>query len=162
MNALIHDDEERARVEALYQRHLEAQDDTRGLGIPLAAATFVLGAALLGLAARGFGGRSNARAALMQVVAVQAIVVAAQFFVMRQANEAELDWLFAGTLAHKREVWAPAKFAFWAPVLRGARNYGEPVWLAARTFASALILVALTRKRSREFFEAADPDTAPE
>lgn len=160
-NAQVHDEQERANVEALYKRHLEADDDARARGIPIWAATFVLGAALLALSARGLAGRTNARSALMQVVAVQAIVVVAQFFLMREANEAELDWFLAGTLAHQREALRPADYAFWAPILRGARHYGQPVWLAIRTVASALIIVALTQRRSREFFEAA-VDTAPE
>src|SRR5690606_26642947 len=73
-NALIRDDDERAHVEALYERHLEASETARDRGIPLAAATFVLGAALLALGSRALAGRTNARAALVQVVAVQAIV----------------------------------------------------------------------------------------
>jgi hypothetical protein len=36
------------------------------------------------------------------------------------------------------------------------------VWLTIRTIASALIIFALTRQRSRDFFEAAHQDTAPE
>src|SRR5690349_10299274 len=65
MNAMIRDDQERAEVEALYKKHLDAADDARSRGIPLAAATFVLGAALLALGSRSLAGRTNARAALM-------------------------------------------------------------------------------------------------
>ena len=55
----------------------------------------------------------------------------------------------------------PEAYAKWAPVYRGARDYGEPTLLAFRLVASAFVLVALTRQRSREFFDAA-ADTAPD
>lgn len=161
IHALIRDDDERARVEALYKKHIEASDDARSKGIPLAAATFVLGAALLALASRALAGRTSARVALMQVIAVQAIVGGTHFVAMRAATNAELDWLLAGTLAYKRQTLRPEAYAKWAPIYRGARDYGEPTLLALRMLASAMVLVALTRQRSREFFDAA-ADAAPD
>ena len=98
IHALIRDDDERAKVEALYKKHIDASDDARSKGIPLAAATFVLGAALLALASRALAGRTSARAALMQVVAMQAIVGGTHFVAMRAATNAELDWLLAGRI----------------------------------------------------------------
>jgi hypothetical protein len=161
MNALIRDDQERARVEAPYKRHLDAADDARSRGIPLSAATFVLGAALLALASRALAGRTNARIALMQVVAVQAIVGVTRFFTMREATNAEDDWLLAGTIAYQRQILRPPQFAFRAPIYRGLRTYYEPTLLVSRVVASVLVVFALTRQRSREFFEAA-ADAAPD
>lgn len=161
-NALIRDDSERAHVEALYKRHLDAADDTRSRGIPLAAATFVLGAALLALASRALGGRTNARAALMQVVAAQAVVGVIHFVAMRKATEAELDWLLAGTLAYKHQALRPANYAFWTPIHRFDRAYREPTVLALRLLGTAFVVFALTRQRSREFFEAAGDAAAPD
>src|SRR5262245_43717288 len=43
MNALIRDDQERSEIEVLYKKHLAVADEARSKGIPLAAATFVLG-----------------------------------------------------------------------------------------------------------------------
>jgi hypothetical protein len=160
INALIRDDQERAQIDALYQRHLDASDDARSTGIPLAAATFVLGAALLALASRALAGRTNARTALMQVVAVQAIVGTTHFAAMREASIAERDWLREATLAYKRQTMKPPDYAVWAPIYRGIFDYGEPTVLALRIAASVLVLFALSRRRSREFFEAA-ADTAP-
>ena len=161
-NALIRDDTERAHVEALYKRHLDAADESRSRGIPLAAATFVLGAALLALASRALAGKTNARAALMQVVAVQAIVGATHFVAMRAATNAELDWLLAGTLAYKHQALLPANYAFWAPIHRLDRAYREPTVLALRLLGTAFVVFALTRQRSREFFEAAGDAAAPD
>jgi hypothetical protein len=161
MNAMIRDDQERAQVEALYKKHLDASDESRSKGIPLAAATFVLGAALLALASRALAGKTNARAALMQVVAVQAIVGTTHFFAMREATNAELDWLLEGTLAYKRQTLRPNEYAVWAPIYRGIRRHGEPTLLVVRAVASVLVIFALTRQRSREFFDAA-ADAAPD
>lgn len=161
LNAQIRDDADRSQVEDLYKRFLDVAEHARGRAVPLFAASFVLGAALLALSARGLAGRSSARSALMQVVAAQAILVVATWFVLRDFHESELDWHLARTLAQQREAMPPEDFARVAPAVRDARTYGGPVWLVIRTIASALILVALTRPRSREFFEAA-AGAAPE
>lgn len=161
LNAQIHDDADRAQVEELYKRYTDTAENARNRAVPMSAAMFVLGAALLALAARGLAGRTNARSALVQVVAAQAIVVVATWFVLRDVTEAELDWHLARTLAQQREALKPEEFAKVAPVVRDARRWGGPGWLVVRTVASALIVVALTRKRSREFFDAAG-NPAPE
>ncbi len=150
----IRDDDERARVEELYQRYEDVADAARGRYVPIAAATFVLGAALLALAARGLAGKSNTRSALMQVVAVQAIVVGGGWFAIRDVREAEDEWQYAAVLAHQRESVPPEQFPDVVRVMRGLQRWGPPSMLALRTLASALILFALSRPRSREFFEA--------
>jgi hypothetical protein len=155
LNQSIRDDADRAQAESLYQRFVDISDNGRGRGVPMAAATFVLGAALLALAARGLAGRSNARSALMQVVAAQAIVVAASYFVTRDMRNAEADWEYQSALFHQRERLPPDEYAQVAPTIQAMRRWLPPGWLAFRSFASVLILVALSRPRSREFFEAA-------
>lgn len=155
MNATIRDDADRARAEALYQRFVDVADMQRGRAIPMAAATFVLGAALLALAARGLAGRSNTRSALMQVVAAQAIVVVASYFVTRDMWRAEADWQWEMALIHQRERLPPDQYAEVMPAVSAIRRWAPPGWLVIRTVASALIVVALSRPRSREFFEAA-------
>lgn len=154
-NAHIRDDQDRGRVEALYQRYLDAADAGKGRAIPFAAGIFVLGAALLALGARGLAGKSNTRSALMQVVAAQAIVVAASYFATKDLRNAELDWNFERQLADQREKLPPEQYEQTAPALRHLRVWAPPTWLSIRSFASVLILVALSRQRSREFFEAA-------
>lgn len=154
-NQQIKDDQDRARVEALYQTYLDAADSSRGRAIPLAAAIFVLGAALLALTARGLAGKSNTRSALVQIVAAQAIVVAGSYFALRPMREAELLWQSEHQLAMKRETMPAEQYEQLRPMMSSMRRWTPPTWLALRTFASVLILVALTRQRSREFFEAA-------
>jgi hypothetical protein len=150
----IRDDEDRAHAEELYQRYVDVADSARSRAVPLAAATFVLGAALLALAARGLAGKSNTRSALMQVVAVQAIVVGAGWFFTRDVRDAEEEWQYSTFLSYQRESLPPDQYAEVARTIRGIRRWGPPSWLAFRTLASALILFALSRPRSREFFDA--------
>jgi hypothetical protein len=154
MISAINDDADRAQVEALYQRFVDVSDATRGRGIPMAAATFVLGAALLALAGRGLGGKSN-RSALMQVVAAQAVVVVASHFVTRDMWRAESDWQHEMMLVQQRERLPPDQYAASVPVLNAVRRWAPPTWLVFRSVASVLIVVALSRPRAREFFEAA-------
>ena len=153
--ASIHDDADRAHAEALFQRFLDISEAARGRGVPLAAATFVLGAALLALGTRGMAGRSNTRSALMQVVAAQAIIVALTYYLNADIRRAELDWQFDTWLAHQREALPPSQYLELVPKANAMRRWAPPVWLLLRTLASALILVALSRPRSRAFFEAA-------
>ncbi len=152
----IRDDADRARVEALFQRFVDAAARARGRALPMAAATFVLGAALLSLATRGLGGRSNTRSALMQVVTVQAVVVVLGYFVTREMLDAESDWQYEVALVHQRERVPAEQLAEITPTLRVMQRWAPPAWLALRTFASVLIVFALTRPRAREFFDAAE------
>jgi hypothetical protein len=155
MIAQLKDENDRTRVDALYKQYVDIADANRSRGIPLAAATFVLGAALLALAGRGLTGRANARAAIMQVVAAQAIVVAASFFVLKDVRRAEWDWQIEYSVADRRASASPEQIKEAEPIARALMRAYSPTWLAIRSLASALILFALSRQRSREFFEAA-------
>lgn len=154
-NQRIQDDEDRARVEGLYQHYLDAANDGRGRAIPFAAGIFVLGAALLALGARGLAGKANTRSALMQVVAAQAIVVAASFFVNKEVRYAQDAWRFEQMIAQQHEKMAPDQFERSLPTFRAMRRWMPGTWLTIRSVASVFILIALSRQRSREFFEAA-------
>ncbi len=155
LNASIKSDVDRTRAQALYHRFAEVADASRGRAIPMAAATFVLGAALLALAARGLAGKTNARNPLVQVVIAQAAVVALSYFVTRDVRNAELDWEIERTLISQHETLPPDQYEQVVPMMHSMRAVGVPGWLVVRTLASALIVFALTRQRSRAFFEAA-------
>ncbi|MDB4933601.1 MAG: hypothetical protein JWP87_573 [Labilithrix sp.] len=155
LNSSITNDADRARAEALYQHFVEVADAERGRAFPLSIATFLLGAALLALAARGLAGKTNTRTALVQVVTAQAVVVVLGYFVMSNVRNAELDWGIEQTLYHQRETLTSEQYVRFASMTHNVRRYGVPGWLVVRTLASALIVFALTRPRSREFFEAA-------
>lgn len=152
----IKDDASRARVEAKYRRFVEVADDTRKRAVPFAAGIFVLGAALLALSARGLMGRPSARSALVQVLAAQAIAVGAEHWVLRDMLRAETDWQVEQLLARQKEERPPDQYASSVQAADIYRRYWPPAWLAFRTLASGLIVFALTRQRSREFFQAAE------
>ena len=155
LNASIKSDVDRTRAEALYHRYTEVADAARARAIPIAAATFVLGAALLALAARGLAGKNNTRSPLVQVVVAQAAIVVLAYFVTRDVRNAELDWEIERTLIHQRETLPADQYEQVVPMMHSMRVIGVPGWLILRTLASGLIVFALTRQRSREFFEAA-------
>ena len=90
----------------------------------------------------------------MQVVAAQAVLVVAGFFVTRDMFNAEADWQYETALIHQRERQPPDEYARIEPMLRSMRHWAPPSWLVVRTVASVLIVVALSRPRSRAFFEA--------
>lgn len=152
----IKDDASRARVEARYRRFVEVADDTRKRAVPFAAGIFVLGAALLALSARGLMGRPSARSALVQVLAAQAIAVGAEHWVLRDMLRAETDWHIEHMLAKQKEQRPPEQYPSSVQAADIYRRYWPPAWLAFRTLASGLIVFALTRQRSREFFQAAE------
>jgi hypothetical protein len=155
LNDGIKDDADRAHADELYRHFVDVSESSRGRSVPLSAATFVLGAALLALAARGLAGKSNTRSALIQVVAAQATVVVATYFLARDVRNAELDWQLESSLLKQRPSMPADQYREVVPTVRALRRWVPPIWLVFRTVASGLIVIALTRARSREFFEAA-------
>jgi hypothetical protein len=121
--------------------------------IPLSAAMFVLGAALLALASRAFAGKGNTRGALVQVVVAQALIVIAAHFGMRDLRNAEFDWDIERRLAEQqKKTLTPGQYYQAGAVLKSLSTVTTG-WLIVRTCASALIVVALTRSRARAFFD---------
>ncbi|AKU94490.1 hypothetical protein AKJ09_01154 [Labilithrix luteola] len=155
LNAPIRDEANRARADERYEHFTEVADAARNRVVPMAAAIFVLGASMLALSALGLGGRRNTRHALVQVVGVQAAVVLAQYYLTKDVRMAKLDWQLEGVLIQQQEALPPEEFAKVAPGIESARQVYGPFWLLLQTTASGLVLLALTRRRSREFFDVA-------
>ena len=155
LDSSLDNEADRARIGGLYHRFAEISDASRSRALPLGAAIFVLGAALLALGARGLAGKTNTRSALMQVVTAQALVVGISYFATREVRWAERDLEVELQLVHQRSSLAPDQYAQLAPRAHGIRKVWDPTWLVLRTLASGLIVFALTRPRSRQFFEAA-------
>jgi len=160
LNASIKDEEARARADALYRRFTEVADAARARAVPMAAAMWVLGFALLALASRGLAGKANTRSALVQVVVAQALLVVLSHFVTRDVRDAELDWDVERRLSHDKETLPKERYDQIVPLTHAMRRVVDPSWLVVRTIASALIVVALTRPRSRAFFDAAGTPAA--
>lgn len=155
VNASIKSDVDRKRAEDLYQRFTVVADEARKRAFPMAVATWILGAALLAFASRGLAGKTKSRNALVQIVIAQAAVVAATYFVTPDLRNAELDWEMERTLIHQRETLTAEQYEQAVPMMHAVRRFGVPGWLVVRSLLSGLIVFALTRPRSRQFFEAA-------
>jgi hypothetical protein len=152
----LKDPAHQAAVEQAGQRWLQVLDEEKGRVFPLAAGELVLGLAAFFLAAGAMAGRDGARRALVQVLIAQAALVvtthamtprvrAAQIELVRTARNAQLeeaDPVKAAEVRTTDELVMPLLPAFeWGIV-------------AGRTFVAALVLLALTRRRVREHFEA--------
>jgi hypothetical protein len=130
-------------------------DAVKPWGWPLSVAAIVLGSAMFIFAMRSLAGSSSARAMLVQLVVVQAGLNGAQHWLLRTVFDADVDLTVAAETAYFREnvpEWThpEARAQAWGAMARAA----YPFSLAAQTLGSALIVLALTRRRSREFFDA--------
>jgi hypothetical protein len=152
----ITDEADRAAVVARVDAYVHTLDAAKSRGWPLGVATLLLGVSTLFFAMRAMGGSGGARAVLVQLVVAQAGVNAASYFLLRDVSEAHLRWLEAAEAAdiHERVPDKPRADEMSRTadeVLRRA----TPIWLALQMLGSTLVVVALTRRRSRDFFDAA-------
>ena len=151
----VQNDADRAHADALYQHYTEAADAAHGRTVPLAAATFVLGAAILALASRALAGSANARGPLVQLLTAQVIVAVLVFVLTKNVWHAEWALFWEHARISQRESLPPALSATIAPAIALLDAVAAPALFVGRMVLSALVIVALTRQKSREFFEAA-------
>jgi hypothetical protein len=152
----IGDEADRVAVVTRFQAYVEALDAAKSRKWPLAVAALVLGSATFVFAMRALGGNRGARAVLVQLVVAQGAANAAGYWLLRDVFEADLRVREAEDAAQTHDHNVPEHER--AEVLRVAsemRRAGYPIALAIDTLSSALIVVALTRRRSRAFFESA-------
>jgi hypothetical protein len=148
----IADEGERAAVVSRFEAFLRALDADRSRGWPLGVGALVLGAAVTIFAMRALGGSRGARAALVQVVVAQAGLDVGSHFLLRDVEQAEMAARIANDAARGHDAFAnPARAEEEAGVLA---RLAVPVFLGLRTIGSALVVLALTRRRSRDFFDA--------
>ncbi len=152
----VADEADRAAVVSRFQAYLHALDAAKSRGWPLSVATLLLGTAVFVAAMRTLRGSSGARSALVQLIIAQAGANAASYWLMRDVFDAHLRVAEAAQAADLHvnvpdRPRADETAALTARMLHAA----TPIAFALRSLGSALIVVALTRRRSREFFEAA-------
>jgi hypothetical protein len=151
----IADEADRLAVVARFEAYLQVLDVAKSRAWPLGVATLVLGTAIFVFAMRALGGNGAARAVLVQLIVAQAGTNAASYWLLRDVFEAELRLREAEDAATSRDN-VPERDQ--AEVLHAAskmRRAGYPIALALDTLGSALIVVALTRRRTRAFFDPA-------
>lgn len=149
------DEADRAALVARFEAYLHAVDAARPRGWPIGVGMLVLGSAILLFSMRALGGSKGSRAALVQLVVAQAALNAASYWLMGDVLEAELRWHEATQAAEIHETYPQREHVdeilrMSARVLRVIPR----IELAVGTLVSALVVLALTRRRAREFFDA--------
>ncbi len=145
-----------AAVEAATAQYLAVRDIAKNRAFPLGVAAFILGAALLAFSAQAMSGRSQARGLLVQLVAAQSVLVVVTTFATADLWRARTEQWSRAQLAHLREANTDAaQVERFEQVSAKALRLLSPTYLLIRTLASSFILIALTRSRTREFFDAA-------
>lgn len=148
-----HEDNRKA-VTATYDRIMTAMDAERPREFPLAAGELVLGFAMFMLAAAAMTGRGGARRALVQVTIAQAALDVASFVLTPKTRFARIDWAMAqeaGKLLEAGQSKAQVDHTMpWMRVLAHGLSIAE---LVVTTIVAGLIVFALTRPRSRAYYE---------
>jgi hypothetical protein len=146
-------DADQTAVVEVMERYFGVVDSAKSRIFPLAVAALLLGAAMWGFAAGAMAGRGGARTALVQIIFVHALVIVLAFAITPDVRAAE------ATANSQLAALTPMPRA--GPVREARRFLIDhsgviPVLQRSlRLIGYALVLVALTRRRTREFFEAA-------
>jgi hypothetical protein len=144
-------DDDRAAVQARFDAYITTLDAARQRGWPLAVALLILGSATVFFSMRVIGGSAGARSAVLQLIVVQAALVPVAHWLMRDVDDAYIRLEEANLSARARAGNLPAlQLDAGALALRLARG---PVGLALHTLGCAFVLVGLTRRGSRAYFE---------
>jgi hypothetical protein len=155
VGAGISDPGDRAAVVAATEAYVHAIDVAKPRGWPIAVASLLLGGAMVIFAMRALGGSAGARAALLQLVVAQAGLNAASHWLLREVLDAEVGMGVAHQAAGVHETIRDRALA--DDTLRRTNTVAgivNPLKLVLSTLGSALVVVALTRRRARDFFEA--------
>ncbi len=141
-----------AQADAL-QHYFDAKIGMSARLYPMSIGAFLLGATLTLFAARAMAGRSGARSPVIQLTLVQAALVIAAFALTRPVREAWVGVLMAQPFDTGGDTDAARIITQYFPrIYRG----GYVVFLVVRTAIAAFIVIALTRSRTKKFFEAAE------
>jgi hypothetical protein len=151
----IADEADRAAVQARFDAYIEALDAAKARGWPLAVATLLLGSAIVFFGMRTIGGSGGGRVALVQLVFVQAGLTVASAWLMRDVDQAQLRFNDAKVSADARATYDRREADQYMRVVERASHAFIPVEIVLRTLGSMFVIIALTRRRSREFFDAA-------
>ena len=152
----ISDDAERAAVQARFEAWLSALDGAKARGWPLSVAALLLGGATVFFAMRTIGGSRSGRAALLQLVCAQGVLSPVDAWLMHDVESAQLRYQEAAQTAGLRERgFEKRDIDRWAAVGDRVIESRIPVGVALHTLGTIFVLVALTRRRSRDFLDAA-------
>jgi hypothetical protein len=149
----IADEAERTAIVARVEDYLHALDAAKSRGWPLGVAALLLGGATLFFAMRAIGGSSGARTILVQLVVAQAGLSVTHHVLMHDVEEAELRMVEGSLRAKAADVHDRVLRADDMRTAEQIVRAWNPIGLALQVLGSAFVVVALTRRRSRDFFE---------
>jgi hypothetical protein len=152
---VIRNPEDKPRVDATTDHYIRVRDDAKKVAFPLGVAAFVLGAALLSLAARGLAGKPGGRSALVQIVIAQTVLAFVSFGATREVRWAEREKGVAEALAGAKDPPPPEARAQVEAGVRGLLMLAFPALLGVRTMMALFVVLALTRPKARELLEPA-------
>ena len=159
--ASINDDADRANISQAFDHWAVVMDAARARALPLGIATLVIGIALMLFAMRAMAGRGPARSVLLQLIVVNMGLGLVSFALLSDTRAAWQGYYAAVTRASAHAVAMPDNAPDAESIARFYVAVGKWVpglMLVLQTLSSAAIVLALTRPRSRQFFEAArDP-----
>ncbi|CAN5220643.1 hypothetical protein BH09MYX1_BH09MYX1_67100 [soil metagenome] len=148
-------DAQRAKMQSATQALLDAVHAEESRLFPLSAAELVLGMALFILAALAMVGRNGARGALVQVVIVYTAVLVGEHFATPKVRAAEMELRLTEVEADLPDGGMdPQMVALQIATQRKLIPLVQPIRLAVRGAMALLIVLALTRKRTRAFYAA--------
>jgi hypothetical protein len=150
----IADDADRAAIVGTFRTYVDALDAVKARGWPLAVATLLLGGAVFVAAVRTLRGSAGARAALVQLIIAQACATAANIWLVRDVFDVPVRALemMQAIKVHEEAPDRP-RAAFPPATDLATRRAEAQLALNFSSIASALVVLGLTRRRSREFFE---------
>lgn len=151
----LKEDGHRQAAQASVDHLVEVLEQERPKMFPLSVAELVLGLAMFILAAAAMAGRGGARSSLVQIVLVQAALIVGTYVATPKVRWAAADMeltIRAGELEEAGNDPAIVKdtvsrFRQIEPAITGGV-------LGGRMMVALLIVLALTRKRTRAFYEA--------
>lgn len=159
MEALaLADAEQRANVVAAFANLAVETEAARSRAFPLAAAAVVLGIAVVFFTMRAFARASGSRSTLWQLALAQTALVVGTHFALPRFWAANMSTISVMQRAKQAELTDEQRkggeqFIKMLPVIPAAST-------AVRSILGVLVVLVLTRRSTRQYFDAAQP--APE
>jgi hypothetical protein len=146
----------RVAVREAVDAYLATLDQERRVMFPLGVADMVLGMAMFLMAAGAMAGRNGARRALTQVVVVRAGLAILSYGITPRVRAADMDLTRSVGAAFLREAESDPAQADKAVAEYNDRLRVMPAVaagaLAFKTVALGIVVLALTRRRTRDFY----------
>ena len=150
----VKDEAQRQKLVKATQALLDAVSAEQSRLFPISAAELVLGLALFLLSVLAMAGRNGARSALVQVVMVSTALAVGEHFAAPKVRAAESDFTLAKTESDLVASGFDAQtVAFQMETQKRLLPFVLPLRLVLRGTVALLIVLALTRRRTRAFYD---------